>query len=101
MNPSLRKAELIKLKIVQLLEQCDRLEKEKEELLGENKKLREKLLDQTKRTEIVEERNKISKLADGIQLSKQDITSVKLEINKYIREIDECLRLLKHLPDNN
>ncbi len=101
MNSSLRKAEIIKLKIVALLEQYQLLERDMEALRKENRNLQQILLNQTKRTEIVEERNKISKLADGIQLSKQDITDVKLKINRYIREIDECLKLLKHLPDNN
>ena len=101
MNSSLRKAEIIKLKIVALLEQYQLLERDMEALRKENRNLQQILLNQTKRTEIVEERSKISKLAEGIQLSKQDITDVKLKINRYIREIDECLKLLKHLPDNN
>ncbi len=63
--------------------------------------MEEALLLQTKRAEILEDKNKISKLADGIQLGKQDITEVKKSINQYVREIDECLKLLNHLPNNN
>ncbi len=100
MNPT-QQAEIIKLKVAKLLEQHQMLEKEAERLRKENLELRQMLADQTKRTEIVEERNKISKLADGILLAKQDVTQVKHEINRYIREIDECLKLLNHLPNNN
>lgn len=101
MNPTQTKAEIIKLKVAKLLEQLQLLEKETERLRKENRNLQQMLADQTKRTEIVEERNKISKLADGILLNKQDVTQVKQEINRYIREIDECLKLLNHLPNNN
>jgi len=60
-----------------------------------------KYFKQTKRIEILEDKNKISKLADGIQLKKQDLTEVKLAINRYVREIDECLKLLNQIPNNN
>jgi hypothetical protein len=39
-------------------------------------------------------KNKIAKLAEGIHLSKLDMKSVKTEINRQLREIDECIRLL-------
>lgn len=101
MNLTEQKLEGIRHKVVVLIERFRLLENEAEGLRAENMNLLQKLSDQTKRIEIVEERNKISKLADGILLSKQDVTQVKLEINRYLREIDECLKLLNHLPDNN
>ncbi|MBC7383435.1 MAG: hypothetical protein H7296_10675 [Bacteroidia bacterium] len=101
MNPNLKNAELIRQKVNKLLELYRLAENVAIQLREENFKLKQKLLDQTKRIEIVEERNKISKLADGILLNKQDVNQVKVEINRYIREVDECLKLLNHLPDNN
>jgi hypothetical protein len=98
---SKEKAALIKLKVKALLLQVDALEKELEQEKNTNEKLRIAANEQTKRIEILEDKNKISKLADGIQLKKQDITDVKLAINRYVREIDECLKLLNQIPNNN
>lgn len=95
------KASVIGLKVQKLLNQVKSLEAELENQRQINKKQAETLSDQTKRIEILEDKNKISKLADGIQLGKQDIREVKLAINRYVREIDECLKLLNQLPNNN
>jgi hypothetical protein len=98
---SKEKAALIKLKVKALLLRVDALEKELKEEQKVNENLRIAALEQTKRIEILEDKNKISKLADGIQLKKQDLTDVKLAINRYVREIDECLKLLNQIPNNN
>ncbi len=95
------KLALIKLKVTALLNQVNSLEQTVEKQRKDLKNMEEALLLQTKRAEILEDKNKISKLADGIQLGKQDITEVKKSINRYVREIDECLKLLNHLPNNN
>ncbi|MBP7512505.1 MAG: hypothetical protein KA981_11265 [Bacteroidia bacterium] len=98
---SVEKAALIKLKVKALLMRVDALEKELDLEKKANENLRNDALKQTKRIEILEDKNKISKLADGIQLKKQDLTEVKLAINRYVREIDECLKLLNQIPNNN
>ncbi len=98
---SVEKAALIKLKVKSLLMRVDALEKELDLEKKANENLRNDALKQTKRIEILEDKNKISKLADGIQLKKQDLTEVKLAINRYVREIDECLKLLNQIPNNN
>jgi len=95
------KATLIKLKVKALLGRVDALEKELSLAKKESEKLRLNLMAQTKSIEMLEDKNKISKLADGIQLKKQDVTEVKLAINRYVREIDECLKLLNQIPNNN
>ncbi len=95
------KLALIKLKVTALLSQVNSLEHTIDKQRKDLKNMEEALLLQTKRAEILEDKNKISKLADGIQLGKQDITEVKKSINQYVREIDECLKLLNHLPNNN
>ena len=95
------KAALIKLNVKALLLRVDALEKELNQEKKVNENLRFTAAEQTKRIEILEDKNKISKLADGIQLKKQDLTEVKLAINRYVREIDECLKLLNQIPNNN
>jgi hypothetical protein len=67
----------------------------------ERESLKIKLQEQTKKVEILEDKNKISKLADGIQLGKQDKLEMKQAINQYVREIDECLKLLNQIPNNH
>jgi hypothetical protein len=88
------------LKVKALLKQQQNLQNELLLVQAENEKLKKLLADQTKRIEILEDKNKISKLADGIQLGKRDVTDLKLAINQYIRDIDECLKLLNHYTNN-
>lgn len=97
---TLEKISLIKLKIQTLLKQQERLKMQLLEAEKEIDSLKEIISDQTKRIEILEDKNKISKLADGIQLGKRDNKELKLAINSYIREIDECLKLLNHYSNN-
>ncbi|MCG9881557.1 MAG: CLPTM1 family protein [Bacteroidia bacterium] len=97
---TLEKISLIKLKIQTLLKQQESLKMQLLEAEKEIDSLKEIISDQTKRIEILEDKNKISKLADGIQLGKRDNKELKLAINSYIREIDECLKLLNHYSNN-
>ena len=94
------KSSLIKLKVQALLQQQEALKRELLLVQTEANNLREIVSEQTKRIEILEDKNKISKLADGIQLGKRDVTDLKLAINQYIRDIDECLKLLNHYTNN-
>jgi hypothetical protein len=95
------KSSLIKLKVQALLQQQEVLKRELLLVQTEANNLREIVSEQTKRIEILEDKNKISKLADGIQLGKRDVTELKLAINGYLREIDECLKLLNHFTNND
>lgn len=95
------KSSLIKLKVQALLQQQEALKRELLLVQTEANNLREIVSEQTKRIEILEDKNKISKLADGIQLGKQDKLEMKQAINQYVREIDECLKLLNHFTNND
>jgi hypothetical protein len=95
------KAALIRLKVTALLQQVAQLQKKLEEAQLERESLKIELQKQTKKVEILEDKNKISKLADGIQLGKQDKLEMKQAINQYVREIDECLKLLNQIPNNH
>lgn len=97
---SAEQASLIKLKLMRLLEQNKQLNLSLEKLSAENKNLQLQLSESRKREEIAQERNKISKLADGIQLNGMNRTELKQYLNSYIRQIDECQKLLNQLSDN-
>lgn len=94
-------AKTIRLKVIKLLAEMEQLKKELSNALAEQERLRVALEKETKRAENLEDQNKISKLADGIQLNSQDKTELKNSINRYVREIDECLKLLNQIPNNN
>lgn len=94
-------AKTIRLKVIKLLEETEQLKKDLANALQAQETLRLALEVQTKRAENLEDQNKISKLADGIQLGTQDKTELKNSINRYVREIDECLKLLNQIPNNN
>ncbi|MFY8021559.1 MAG: hypothetical protein ACOVP1_10185 [Bacteroidia bacterium] len=89
-----RQLQEIKLKVIYLVEELQTLKKEVNELKKEKEKLKKELEEKQQSIEILEEKNKIAKLAEGIHLSKLDMKSVKTEINRQLREIDECIRLL-------
>ncbi len=94
-------AKTIRLKVIKLLAETEQLKKDLANALQAQETLRLALEVQTKRAENLEDQNKISKLADGIQLGTQDKTELKNSINRYVREIDECLKLLNQIPNNN
>jgi len=84
----------IKRRIQDLISYSENLKNELETLKSEKLELEKKLLEKEQTIENLKEKNKISKIAVGIQLSKQDLKSVKIDIDRQIREIDECIRLL-------
>jgi len=76
------------------MEELQMLRNEVNQLKNEKEKLKKEIVEKQQSIEILEEKNKIAKLAEGIHLSKLDMKSVKTEINRQLREIDECIRLL-------
>jgi hypothetical protein len=84
----------IKLKVIYLMEELQMLRNEVNQLKNEKEKLKKEIVEKQQSIEILEEKNKIAKLAEGIHLSKLDMKSVKTEVNRQLREIDECIRLL-------
>lgn len=84
----------IKLKVIYLMEELQMLRNEVNQLKNEKEKLKKEIIEKQQSIEILEEKNKIAKLAEGIHLSKLDMKFVKTEINRQLREIDECIRLL-------
>lgn len=84
----------IRLKVMNLMDELQKLKGEVNQLKKEKENLKKEIEEKQQSIEILEEKNKIAKLAEGIHLSKLDMKSVKIEINRQIREIDECIRLL-------
>jgi regulator of replication initiation timing len=86
--------ENIEFHIKQLKSKCATLENANEQLLLENKSLRQKLENKTLALLNTEETNKISKLAESAG-SSTDSSAFKIQIDQIIQEIDQCLILIK------
>ena len=93
MNTLTVTAEEIKLKVIKLLQRVNDLEKELEAVHNENKQLKNSLEDQKNTNKALAETNKMLKIAETLHQS-DDTRELKKLINGYIKEIDECLRLL-------
>ena len=83
----------IKLKVIKLLQRVDDLEKRNEVVQKENIQLKNSLEDQKNSNKALAETNKLLKIAETLQES-DDNRDLKKLVNGYIKEIDECLRLL-------
>lgn len=86
-------AEEIKLKVIKLLQRVDDLEKRHEAAQKENALLKNSLEDQKNTNKALAETNKMLKIAETLHES-DDNRDLKKLVNGYIKEIDECLRLL-------
>lgn len=86
-------AEEIKLKVIKLLQRVDDLEKRYEAVQKENTLLKNSLEDQKNTNKALAETNKMLKIAETLHDS-DDNRDLKKLVNGYIKEIDECLRLL-------
>ena len=86
--------ENIEFHIKQLKSKCTILEVANEQLKIENKILNQELKTKTQILLNTEETNKISKLAESAG-SSTDTSEFKSQIDQIIKEIDQCLTLIK------
>lgn len=88
-------AEEIKLKVVRLLQKVEALENDCKKLKEENQVLENTLQEQKNTIQALEETNKMLKIA-GILDQPEENRELKKLVNGYIKEIDECLKLLSN-----
>lgn len=86
--------EHIENKILQLIAKLDLTKKELLELRQENLELKNQLNVQNEELKNFKNRDKISKIAEGVTGSDEKATRLKHKINEYIREIDKCIASL-------
>ncbi len=94
MSESKLKTDEIKLKVTRLLDLYKSLKTEYDTLHKENEEHKSIIKNQKNTILSLEERNKIIKLAESLGDSKEDNRELKKKVNSYLREIDECIRLL-------
>ncbi len=88
-------AEEIKLKVIKLLRKMEQLENKCNVLEAENLELKNTISEQKNSMKALEETNKMLKIAEILNLQ-DDKRELKKLVNGYIKEIDECLRLLSN-----
>jgi regulator of replication initiation timing len=86
--------ENIEFHINQLKQKCNVLQTENDQLRIENKDLERQIYKTTQELHGLEETNKITKLAQSTSPS-ADNTALKQQIDQIIKEIDQCLILVK------
>lgn len=84
----------IKLKVIRLLEEKDALAKELNTLRNEQLVLKSEIQQQKNTIETLQTQNKIVKLAEMLPSEQGDQKELKLMLNSYIKQLDECIRLL-------
>lgn len=94
MNTDVAILQELKLKVVRLLKDYMHLKVQAQLQLEELSKLKQVIENQNKELEALAERNKIVNIADRLNLSAPDSRELKLKLNEYIRELDECIRML-------
>jgi hypothetical protein len=95
MDPLNFTAEEIKLKVVRLLQKVEALENRCKMLEEQNQVLENTLREQKNTMGALEETNKMLKIAEILD-QPDDTRELKKLVNGYIKEIDECLRLLSN-----
>ncbi len=87
-------AQEIKLKLVRLLEQKQELLLQITLLTQENNSLKSEIQLQKNTIETLQTQNKIVKLAEILPSTDEDKQALKKQLNVYIKQIDDCIRLL-------
>jgi archaellum component FlaC len=87
-------AQEIKLKVLKLMEQKEQLLQQVELLIKENNTLKSEIQQQKNTIQTLQTQNKIVKLAEILPSTDDDRLELKKQLNVYIKQIDECIRLL-------
>ncbi|MFN3445223.1 MAG: hypothetical protein ACK44D_05730 [Bacteroidia bacterium] len=87
-------AQEIKLKVLKLMEQKEQLLQQIQLLIQENNTLKSEIQQQKNTIETLQTQNKIIKLAEILPSTDDDKQELKKQLNVYIKQIDECIRLL-------
>lgn len=87
-------AQEIKLKVIKLMEQKEQLLQQIQLLIQENNTLKSEIQQQKNTIQTLQTQNKIVKLAEILPSTDDDKQELKKQLNVYIKQIDECIRLL-------
>jgi len=87
--------ENIEKKVSKLIQLYQSAQKEKEEILTENNKLKSELSDKDKTINSLEEKIKLLRITKSVSTQDDERNKEsRQKINEYVREIDKCIALL-------
>ena len=87
--------ESIENKVNNIISLYNSLQKEKEEILEENKKLRSDISERDKSIKSLEEKINLLRISKSVgALDVEKNMESRRKINEYVREIDKCIALL-------
>jgi hypothetical protein len=87
-------AQEIKLKVLRLIAQKEQLLKQIQLLTADNNLLKSEIQQQKNTIQTLQTQNKIVKLAEILPSTGVDRLELKKQLHVYIKQIDECIRLL-------
>ena len=82
-------------KTARLIELCNALQEENDLLKLENESVKVALGAAKNKTQDLEEKLRVLKLAKSIEGTSEKSLDIKQKINEFVREIDKCVVLLK------
>ncbi len=82
-------------KTARLIELCNALQEENDLLKKENESVKAALTNSRNRNTEFEEKLRVLKLAKSLEGTSEKSLDIKQKINEFVREIDECVVLLK------
>ncbi|MES2829624.1 MAG: hypothetical protein V4687_15795 [Bacteroidota bacterium] len=82
-------------KTARLIELCNALQEENDLLKLENESVKVAIDASKKKTQDLEEKLRVLKLAKSIEGTSEKSLDIKQKINEFVREIDKCVVLLK------
>lgn len=85
---------VLKLKIAKLISDNEELQARLVHTEKQLVTLKIELTEQKNKAQVIAEQNKIAKLADAVVNDQDDLQELKKKVNAYIRDIDDCIRLL-------
>ena len=87
--------ENIEKKVSKLIQLYQSVQKEKEEILTENNKLKSDLTDKDESIKKLEEKIKLLRITKSVSTQDDERNKEsRQKINEYVREIDKCIALL-------
>ena len=84
----------IELKVVKLIERCNKLSLDKYNLQKKNDTLNFKLQEKEKEFVTLQDKVKLIKISKSVDKTNEGLAETRKKINEYVREIDKCISLL-------
>lgn len=81
-------------RVRQLMEKYNALKEQFNLLNSENEKLKRRISEKETSIETIEQQYKSARIASGVVVQDDDREEARMQINRIVREIDDCIALL-------